>query len=392
MKLPDKGIKSNKQDCNCLIDDLLEDKSEKTEEERLCGARESDIEVYVDPDVEKVSQNFYLRRLTDGLPIIPPTRNRVLKFMEYTDRNSDDLIAVLPPRKGQATVEKIAINAVMAGCFPSFFPVVLHSIEAVFLEKFNLTGVNATTHPVAVCNIINGPIAHELDINSGVGCLGPGNIANASIGRAVRLCLINLAGAVPGVGDHATMGSPAKFCYCFAEAEEDSPWDPLHVERGFSEDISTITLIAAEAPHNVNDHRSHTGEDLLNTIVHTASTAGCNNSHVPGEILVIMSPEHAQSLARDGWEKNDVQSYIHQNTLLTAELADRGGRELDERWIIDEDVRITRSQDDVILVVAGGPGRHTMISHGFGTSSNSVTIPLTLKDGSPVQSVQQYKE
>jgi hypothetical protein len=105
-----------------------------------------------------------------------------------------------------------------------------------------------------------------------------------------------------------------------------------------------------------------------------------------------MSPEHAQSLARDGWEKNDVQSYIHQNTLLKAELADRGGRELDERWIIDEDVRITRSQDDVILVVAGGPGRHTMISHGFGTSSNSVTIPLTLKDGSPVQSVQQYKE
>ena len=392
MKLPDKGIKSNKQDCNCLIDDLLEDKSEKTEEERLCGARESDIEVYVDPDVEKVSQNFYLRRLTDGLPIIPPTRNRVLKFMEYTDRNSDDLIAVLPPRKGQATVEKIAINAVMAGCFPSFFPVVLHSIEAVSLEKFNLTGVNATTHPVAVCNIINGPIAHELGINSGVGCLGPGNIANASIGRAVRLCLINLAGAVPGVGDHATMGSPAKFCYCFAEAEEDSPWDPLHVERGFSEDISTVTLIAAEAPHNVNDHRSHTGEDLLSTIVHTASTAGCNNSHVPGEILVIMSPEHAQSLARDGWEKNDVQSYIHQNTLLKAELADRGGRELDERWIIDEDVRITRSQDDVILVVAGGPGRHTMISHGFGTSSNSVTIPLTLKDGSPVQSVQQYKE
>jgi hypothetical protein len=312
--------------------------------------------------------------------------------MEYTDRNSDDLIAVLPPRKGQATVEKIAINAVMAGCFPSFFPIVLHSIEAVSQEKFNLTGVNATTHPVAVCNIINGPIAHELGINSGVGCLGPGNIANASIGRAVRLCLINLAGAVPGVGDHATMGSPAKFCYCFAEAEEDSPWDPLHVERGFSEDISTITLIAAEAPHNVNDHRSHTGEDLLNTIVHTASTAGCNNSHVPGEILVIMSPEHAQSLARDGWEKNDVQSYIHQNTLLKAELADRGGRELDERWIIDEDVRITRSQDDVILVVAGGPGRHTMISHGFGTSSNSVTIPLTLKDGSPVQSVQQYKE
>jgi len=392
MKGPDKKFKSKKQDCDCLIDDLLEHKQEKTEEERLCDARESDIVVYVDPDVENVSQDFYLRRFTDGLPVIPPTRERVLKFLGYTDRNPDDLIAVLPPRKGRATVEKIAINAVMAGCLPSFFPVVLHSIGAVSQEKFNLTAINATTHPVAVCNIINGPITHELSVNSGVGCLSPGNIANATIGRAVRLCLINLAGAVPGVGDHATMGSPAKFCYCFAEAEEDSPWDPLHVERGFSEDISTITLIAAEAPHNVNDHRSHTGEDLLNTIVHTASTAGCNNSHVPGEILVIMSPEHAQSLARDGWEKNDVQSYIHQNTLLPVELADRGGCKLDENWIIDEDVRITRSPDDVILVMAGGPGRHTMISHGFGTSSNSVTIPLTLKDGSAVQSVQDFKE
>jgi hypothetical protein len=391
MERPDKKIKSNKQYCGCLIDDLLEKTQEKNAEDRLCSARGNDVEVYVDPDVEKVGQDFYLRRLTDGLPIIPPTRERVLKFMEYTDRNPDDLIAVLPPRNGQATVEKIAINAVMAGCLPSFFPVVLHSIEAVSQEKFNLTGVNATTHPVAVCNIINGTIAHELGVNSGVGCLGPGNIANATIGRAVRLCLINLAGAVPGVGDHATMGSPAKFCYCFAEAEEDSPWDPLHAERGFSEDTSTVTLMAAEAPHNVNDHRSHTDIALLKTILHTASTAGCNNSHVPGEILVIMSPEHAQSLARDGWEKNDVQSYIHQNTLLPAELADRGGRKLHEKWIIDEDVRITRSQDDVILVVAGGPGRHTMISHGFGTSSNSIIIPLTLKDGSPVQSVQGFQ-
>jgi hypothetical protein len=391
MEEPDKKIKSKKQDCGCLIDEFLADKAE-ADEERLCSAHESDIEVYVDPDVEKVNLDFYLRRLTDGLPIMPPTRQRVLRFMEFTDRNPDDLIALLPPRNGQATVEKIAINAVMAGCLPSFFPVVLHSIKAISQEKFNLTAVNATTHPVAVCNIINGPISHELGVNSGVGCLGPGNIANATIGRAVRLCLINLAGALPGVGDQATMGSPAKFCYCFAEAEENSPWDALPVERGFSEDKNTVTLMAAEAPHNVNDHRSQGDEALLNTIIHTASTAGCNNSHVPGEILVIMSPEHAQSLARDGWEKDDVQNYIHQNTLLSAELADRGGSKLDENWIIDEDVRITRSPDDVILVVAGGPGRHTMISHGFGTSSNSVTIPITLKDGSPVQSVQDFKE
>ena len=390
MEDSDKKIKLKKRDCGCLIDDLLEYKA-ISDEKRLCNAHESDVEVYVDPDVEKVNLDFYLRRLTDGLPIMPPTRERVLRLMEFTDRNPDDLIAVLPPRNGQATVEKIAINAVMAGCLPSFFPIVLHSIMAISQEKFNLEGVNATTHPVAVCSIINGPISLELDVNSGVGCLGPGNIANATIGRAVRLCLINLAGGIPGVGDHATMGSPAKFCYCFAEAEEDSPWNSLQAERGFREDMSTVTLMAAEAPHNVNDHRSQSGEAFLQTIIHTASTAGCNNSHVPGEMLVIMSPEHVKSLVRDGWEKNDVKNYIHQNALLSAELGDRGGRKLDERWVIDENVRITRSPDDVILVVAGGPGRHTMISHGFGTSSNSVTIPLTLKDGSPVQSVQDFK-
>ena len=150
--------------------------------------------------------------------------------------------------------------------------------------------------------------------------------------------------------------------------------------------------MAAEAPHNVNDHRSKTAEDLLNTIVNTAAVAGCNNSHVPGEILVIMGPEHAQTVENDGWEKEDVKRYIHENTLVPVELADRGGRKLDEQWMVNGNVRITRSPEDVILVVAGGPGRHTMIAHGFGTSSQSVTLPLTLKDGTLLQSVQDYKK
>lgn len=391
-------LKTSKNACGCLIDDLLgenpnsQGKNETNNDgNRLCGAHENDLEVYVDPDIEKVNHDFYRRKLTDGLPIIPPTRDKVLKFFKYTDRTPDDVIAILPPRQGKATVEKIAINSVMAGCIPAFMPIIQHAIHAVSQEEFNLPGVNATTHPAAICTIINGPISREIAINTGTGCLGSGNIANATIGRALRLCLLNMAGAVPGIGDHATMGSPAKYSYCFGEAENESPWEPLQMERGFKADTSTITVMAAEAPHNVNDHRSSTAEDLLDTIIHTSAVAGCNNSHVPGEMLVIMGPEHAKTVASDGWEKKEVKKYLHENMMVPVKLADRGGRKLDDQWIVDGQVKITRSPDDVVLMVAGGPGRHTMIAHSFGTSSESVTIPITLKDGTPATSVQDFK-
>lgn len=375
-------IKVNKNSCGCPINDLIEDKPtnyHNTDYNRVCMAKDSDMEFFVDPDPEKVSQDFYQRRLTDGLPIIPPTRERVNRFLNYTEHHPSDVIGVLPPRMGQATAEKIAINAVMAGCPPLFQPVLEHTIKAISLDKFNLTGVNATTHPVSICTIINGPLVKELGMNAVAGCLGPGNAANATIGRAIRLCLINIAGAIPGVGDHATHGSPAKYSFCFAENEEENPWESLHEERGYNQEDSTMTVMAAEAPHNVNDHRSQSAKDLLNTILHTAATAGCNNSHVPGELLMIMSPEHAKALSKDGWSKKDVQTYIHENSYLSAVLGDRGGRKLDEKLVIDGNVRITRSPQDVVLVVAGGPGRHTMISHGFGSGSESVTLKITTK-------------
>jgi hypothetical protein len=365
--------------CGCLLDDILkngDNVSDLKKKDNVSNTEDQREEILINPDAEKISQEFYLRHLTDGLPIIPPTPERVSKFLEYSHWAADQVVAILPPRRGKATVEKIAINAVMAGCLPIFMPVVENAVKALSQEDFNLAGVNATTHPVAIATIVNGPVSQELGMNSGVGCLGPGNLANATIGRAIRLCMLNIAGAVPGVGDHATHGSPAKYCYSFAEAEDKSPWEPFHVERGFEEDSSTVTVLAVEAAHNVNDHRSTSAEDLLDTVAHTASTAGCNNSHVPGEILVLMSPEHASTLKKDGWDKRDVRDYLHQNMVVPVELGDRGGRKLDPKWIVGDDVQLTRSPDDVILVVAGGPGRHTLIAHGFGSGSQSVTIAL----------------
>ncbi len=375
--------------CGCLIDEFI---IENSPNERLCSVQEADFEVFIDPDVEKVSNQFYMKKETDGLPIIPPTQSRVNKFLKYTDLKPDEVIAILPPKRGTATVEKIAINSVMAGCLPTFMPVIQHTIKAVSHEKFNLPAINATTHPIAICTILNGPISHEIGINSNMGCLGPGNIANATIGRALRLCMINIAGAVPGIGDHATMGSPAKYSYCFGEAEDESPWESLHVDRGSNANESTITVIAAEAPHNVNDHRSKTAEDILDTIIHTAAVAGCNNSHVPGEILIIMGPEHAKTVYEDGWGKYDVKRYIHENTSVPVKLGDRGGRKMDKESITGGEVKLTRKPEDVVLVVAGGPGRHSMVAHGFGKSSESVTMPLKLEDGISLFTLEDLKK
>lgn len=387
-----KGTEAPKvnENCGCLIDEFIVENS--PDRERLCSIQEADFEVFTDPDAEKVSNEFYIKNQTDGLPIIPPTRSRVDKFLKYSDLKPEEIIAILPPKRGKTTLEKVAINAVMAGCLSNFMPVVQHAVKAVSQEKFNLPGINATTHPISICAIVNGPVSTELAINSGEGCLGPGNIANATIGRALRLSMINIAGAVPGIGDHATMGSPAKYSFCFAEAESESPWEPLHVEIGYKSDVSTVTMMAAEAPQNVNDHRSTKAEDLLDTIIHTAAVAGCNNSHVPGELLIIMGPEHAKTVYDDGWTKDDVKKYIHEKAIVPVELGDRGGRKLDEKWIIEGMVKITRSPEDVVLVVAGGPGRHSMVAPGFGTSSESVTLPLTLKDGTAAKSVDDFKK
>ncbi|BAW30750.1 MAG TPA: hypothetical protein PLO64_02930 [Methanothermobacter sp.] len=348
---------------------------------------------YINPQpdsLEKINMEFYQKGFTDGLPIIPPTPERVEKFYRYSLKDPEDVIAVLPPRNGKATIEKIAVNAVMAGCPPQLMPFLEHAIMAITEEKFNLAALNATTHPIAVAIIINGPMKDEIGFNYSTGCLGPGNLANATLGRALRLCLINIAGAMPGVGDHATMGSPAKYTYCFAENEDENPWEPLHVERGFPENSTTVTVMGAEAPYNVNDHRSIKPEDILDTIIHTISTAGSNNSHVPGEILVIMGPEHANSIADEGWEKEDVKDYIHENAMVPLDLADRGGRSFDKKLAEDNMVRITRSRDDIVIVVAGGIGRHTLVAPGFGESSKSITKPLKLKNGPYATSIENY--
>ena len=354
---------------------------------------------------ESVDRLFYARGWTDGLPVVPPTLERVSRMLQGTHRTSSEIIGAVGPKFGEATIEKIAINAVMAGCGPEHLPVIVTAVEAMLEKKFNLYGCQATTHVVAPLVLVNGPIAEELDIASGYNCFGQGKRANAVIGRAVRFVLTNVGGALPGKLDRATFGTPAKYTYCVAENEQESPWEPLHVERGFDRSASTVTVIGAEAPHNVNDHGSHSALGLLTTIAQTMCQPGSNNAYLYEEgPWVVLGPEHAASIARDGWTKPKIKEYLFEHSQIPLERWSRENVEsyLLIRWpaVLAEEARawlkdpsrpvripLCKRAEDINIIVAGGAGKHSLFIPTFGATA-SVTRPITDKDGRPAPSIK----
>lgn len=347
--------------------------------------------------LDTINRNFYRRGWTDGLPIIPPTRQRVEQMLGYTDREPEEVVATIPPRYGEATVEKLAVNAVMAGCQPPYFSVVITAMEALMAEEFNLYGIQTTTHVASPLILVNGPIAQELNINGSYNVFGQGWMANATIGRAVRLALVNIAGAWPGVLDRATFGHPGKYSYCIAENEEASPWEPLHVERGHQPETSTVTVIGAEAPHNINDHVSSTAEGILITAAFTMCGMGTNSSYIMAEAMLVLGPEHAQIIAAQGWSKQDVKRFIFETARHPRGRLKKGGMwgmfDWPEEYSADDDdlmMPIMRRPEDLIVIVAGGSGRHSVFVPTFGIT-RSVTRSITLKDGSPAFSAEDFR-
>ncbi|MGH9890706.1 MAG: hypothetical protein ACREA0_01720 [bacterium] len=253
---------------------------------------------------------WFDKGVTDGLPVIPPTRDRVAAAVAATGRAAGEVIARVPPNFGRATVERIAINAVMAGCRPEYLPVVIAGVDAMCDEGFDLHGVSATTNFPSPLFIVNGPARKQLDINCGAGLFGPGWRANATIGRALRLVAVNLGGAIPGVVSMSTMAHPGRYTYCIGEAEEESPWDSLAVEHGFGPGESVIAAFAGEAPHGVYDHLSRTAPDLLITIARSLEVISHHKSTHHGDTLVVLSPEHARTIADDGWGKTEMREFL----------------------------------------------------------------------------------
>ncbi|MFT7601136.1 MAG: hypothetical protein ACI8TP_004087 [Acidimicrobiales bacterium] len=315
---------------------------------------------------------------SDGLPIVAPTPARVEAMMAAVDRSADDELGVMPPRQGVATIETIAINAVMAGCRPDYFPVVVAAVEAMLEPAFNLFAVQATTHPCSPLLIVNGPIAERIGLNGRYGAFGPGVRANATIGRAARLCLLNVGGASPGVLDRSTQGQPSKYAFCVAENEAESPWEPLHIERGFDPDQSTVTVVGCENPHNINDHVSSDPEGILVTIAGSMASMGSNNAYLHGGPVLAFGPEHAAVVASGGLSKDDVRNYVFENARVSRQIWERGGmaKMIDDPFIGVDPVPVIRQPEDLIIMVVGGFGRHSSWLPTFGNSTEAVTKPI----------------
>jgi len=289
-----------------------------------------------EPDV---FETLYARGVTDGLPVVVPTAARVEAAVEASGRPRDGLVGLVAPKLGRATVEKVAINAVMAGCRPEYMPAVIAAVEAICDPAFALVGISGTTDAVAPLLILNGPIRSKLDVNSGAGVFGPGWRANATIGRAVRLVWQNVGGAAAGGISMSTFSQTGRYSYCIGENEEESPWEPLHVEHGFAADDSTVAAIAAEAPQVVANTMGRTAREILATIARSGVVIASETHAGLGDTVLVIGPEHARTIAADGWSKEAARQFVWEQT-----QADVGGH----------GVTKFRAPANVRIVVAGG--------------------------------------
>jgi len=334
----------------------------------------SSEQVEVGDSLETILDFYESRRWTDGLPIVPPTPERVEAMIAGAGRPGADVVAILPPVKGIATVEKLAVNAVMAGCRPSYMPVIVAAVEALADPSFNLNAVQGTTNPVAPLLIVNGPVRAACGFNSGYGCFGPGTRANATVGRALRLILMNVGGGVPGEADMAVAGHPGKYTFCVAENEEESPWEPLHVERGLPRDASAVTVVGISGFIN-------TLQAGVADLAEALTFIGSNDYRFGGSSIVALNPAQAQGLARSGIDKAGLKRGIFEGS--KKHVRDFQREWLDTRADLatlddpDAEVPIARGPDDLIVMVAGaaGAGNHSLALPSFG-NSRPVTRPV----------------
>ncbi|MCY3637743.1 MAG: hypothetical protein OXG80_01460, partial [Chloroflexi bacterium] len=265
----------------------------------------------------------------------------------------------------------VAINAVMAGCLPEYFPVVLAAVEALCEPPFNLHAITVSTMGAAVLAVVSGPVADDLAMNSSVSVFGPGHRANATIGRAIRLVIINVTGALPGVLDKATLGHPGTYTWCIAEAEQVSPWEPLHEERGLAAGTSAITLFAGLSATQVPNHTGNTPETILVSFRDAMFAAGYGQ----GELVVVLCPEHVGYLGTAGWSKADVKRFLHENAQRTVAEWQSAGREMPDGLDADAVLATADSPDSITLLVAGGfAGAFSQVIPLWGGGSNSRSV------------------
>ena len=334
---------------------------------------------------------FFQRKWTDGLPVVPPTEEKVEELIRFVGRDPKEVLGEIPPYNGLATIEKIAVNSVMAGCLPEYFPVVIAAVEAMLDPKHNLNGTQVTQSGVEPLLIVNGPIVKQLGINYGDSVFGRGSRANGTIGRAIRLILWNLGQNFPGEPDRSTFSHPGSWSFCIAEDEDSSPWEPLHVERGLPSGSNAVTVFACEAPHPTMAHG--TVRQILSSICEAIASPGSSTYVFLGggnEILVTISALNAEQFRREGWSKMDVKQYIWEHTkvpfgkientgmLAPAEL---GGSNFADflwpKWVDrsspESTIPATLMPNDIHVMVCGGRGSWCAVCHGWGYGGLAVT-------------------
>ena len=341
--------------------------------------------VDTDAAFDRVNDLFYARGWTDGLPIVPPTEERVQAMLEGMPwRGAEELISIVPPRMGAATMRHIAVNAVMAGCRPEYLPVIVAALQAVSEPEYGLAHRQTTTHAGAPLMIVNGPIVERLRINCGRGLFGPGWRANATIGRALRLVLVNLGGAGPGV-DASQTGHPGKYTYCIAEYEAANPWEPLHVELGFAREQSVVTVVNTEAPHSMTENIQTDPDEIVRTFASCMATLGVNNLYSQGTPVLVLGIEHAQHIASAGWSKRDLKQALFERARQPWGLVKNRGKSKGPRFpeFVDRSddssmVPIVREAADLVTIVGGGAGGKSMFLPTAGGQSLAVSKSIDL--------------
>ena len=320
------------------------------------------------------------REWSDGLPVVPPTPTRVYRMLQGTTRAPDEVIGIIPPDLAPCTVEKVAINAVMAGCKPEYLPVVLAAVEAALIDEFCMHGLLCTTMFAGPMVVVNGPIARKIGMNARENALGQGNRANATIGRALQLVIRNVGGGKPGGIDRACLGNPGKYTFCFAEDEEGSQWDSLAVERGFEPDVSTVTLFAADGVQAIADQKSRTPESLSRTLAACLRIVDHPKMVMAGDAFLVVSPEHERVFNDAGWSKARLKQELDKLLMIPgAELvAGAGGiAEGLPASMADKTLPKFRPGGLNIVRAGGGAGMFSAVIGGWAATGEIGSIPVT---------------
>jgi len=338
-------------------------------------------ETSAEPEARVLIEAYYDAGWTDGLPVVPPTDASVAAMLAAAGLRGHEVLGEIPGRNTVVTADKVAINAVMAGCRPEYAPVVVAALRALCRPEFAYHGPASSTGGSAMVLIVNGPTARRLGINSGNNALGQGHRANATIGRAVRLSMMNVMNTRPGFLDRATLGNPGKYTFCFAEHEDDHPWAPLHTTRGFAPADSTVTVYASNSLYQVYNQLAAEPEPLLLCIADALGNLGSPNLKGFNESLVILAGEHAEIVRSNGWSRRDVQQFLVEHTRRRVADVKRAGRMPGAITEADETTwrYVFEAPEDILLVCAGGrAGSWSACLPGWGKKwTRSVTERIT---------------